>query len=161
MALAYKELTEADYAAIKAMLTSAYNDIVARNRLIGEAFELIESGMTLIGSTAIEDKLQEDVALTLETLRRGGIKIWVLTGDKTETAINISNACKHFSQRYPIAPKRLLSEMYICSFLSANTNTNTNTFAKNKEIQIRVKIVPKNVSENTKTNTFQKLLIYL
>jgi len=50
--------------------------------------------------------------------------------------------------------------MYICSFLSANTNTNTNTFAKNKEIQIRVKIVPKNVSENTKTNTFQKFLIY-
>jgi hypothetical protein len=53
------------------------------------------------------------------------------------------------------------SEMYICSFLSANTNTNTNAFVKNKEIQIRVKILPKNVFENTKTNTFQILLIYL
>jgi hypothetical protein len=51
--------------------------------------------------------------------------------------------------------------MYICSFLSANTNTNTNTFVKNKEIQIRVKILPKNVFENTKTNTFQILLIYM
>ena len=51
--------------------------------------------------------------------------------------------------------------MYICSFLSANTNTNTNTFVKNKEIQIRVKILPKNVFENTKTNTFQILLIYI
>ena len=57
--------------------------------------------------------------------------------------------------------------MYICSFLSANTNTNTNAFVKNKEIQIRVKILPKNVFENTKTNTFQilfnlfmKFLIY-
>jgi len=43
--------------------------------------------------------------------------------------------------------------MYICSFLSANTNTNT--FVKNKEIQIRVKILQKNVFENTKTNIFK------
>ena len=55
----------------------------------------------------------------------------------------------------------LKPEMYICSFLSAITNTNTNAFVKNKEIQIRVKILPKNVFENTKTNTFQILLIYL
>ena len=55
------------------------------------------------------------------------------------------------------------AEMYICSFLSANTKTNTNAFVKNKEIQIRVKILPKNVFENTKTNTFNlfmKFLIY-
>ena len=49
--------------------------------------------------------------------------------------------------------------MYICSFLSANTNKNTNTFEKNKKIQIRVKILPQNLFENTKTNTFQILLI--
>ena len=52
-------------------------------------------------------------------------------------------------------------EMDICYFLSANSNTNTNIFEKNKKIQIRVKILPKNVFENTKTNTFQILLIYL
>jgi hypothetical protein len=52
-------------------------------------------------------------------------------------------------------------EMYICSFLSSNTNTNINTFLKNKEIQIRVKILSKNVFENTKTNTFQILFKYL
>ena len=51
--------------------------------------------------------------------------------------------------------------MDICYFLSANSNTNTNIFEKNKKIQIRVKILPKNVFENTKTNTFQILLIYL
>ena len=44
--------------------------------------------------------------------------------------------------------------MYICSFLSANTNTNRNAFEKNKKIQIRVKILPQNVFENTNTNTF-------
>ncbi len=46
----------------------------------------------------VEDKLQEDVGDTLLHLRLAGIKIWVLTGDKIETAINISNSCKHFSE---------------------------------------------------------------
>ena len=43
----------------------------------------------LIGSSAIEDKLQANVSQTLEALKSAGIKIWVLTGDKVETAINI------------------------------------------------------------------------
>ena len=48
--------------------------------------------MTLVGSTAIEDKLQDDVATTIVSLRKAGIKIWVLTGDKIETAIQIGYA---------------------------------------------------------------------
>jgi magnesium-transporting ATPase (P-type) len=51
--------------------------------------EEIESGMTLLGATAVEDKLQEGVAETIESLRRGGIKVWTLTGDKQETAMSI------------------------------------------------------------------------
>ena len=45
--------------------------------------------MRLVGSTAIEDKLQEDVAETIRDFKSIGIKVWVLTGDKVETAINI------------------------------------------------------------------------
>ena len=52
--------------------------------------ELIEKDLILIGATAIEDKLQEGVPNCIETLSRAGIKIWVLTGDKMETAINIA-----------------------------------------------------------------------
>ncbi|CAN1321194.1 Phospholipid-transporting ATPase 3 [Linum perenne] len=55
--------------------------------------ELIEKDLILIGATAIEDKLQEGVPACIETLSRAGIKIWVLTGDKMETAINIAYAC--------------------------------------------------------------------
>ena len=47
----------------------------------------------LIGSTAIEDKLQDDVSGTLEFIKSAGIKVWVLTGDKIETAINIGISC--------------------------------------------------------------------
>ena len=69
-----------------------------RNAKVSKAFESIESGLSLIGATAVEDKLQEDVAITLEPLGKAGIKVWVLTGDKKETAVNISHACKHFSK---------------------------------------------------------------
>ena len=79
------------------MLKDAYNDIVHRKEMLSKCFDEVESELDLLGATAVEDKLQEDVADTLEKLRRGGIKIWVLTGDKRETAINISNSCKHFS----------------------------------------------------------------
>lgn len=43
----------------------------------------------LIGSTAIEDRLQEDVDKTIQFAKEAGIKVWVLTGDKIGTAINI------------------------------------------------------------------------
>jgi P-type E1-E2 ATPase len=50
---------------------------------------LIEHDLELVGSTAIEDRLQDEVKDTVEFMRRANIKVWVLTGDKVETAINI------------------------------------------------------------------------
>jgi phospholipid-transporting ATPase len=54
----------------------------------------IESNLVLVGATAIEDKLQDDVDITISRLKESGIKVWVLTGDKVETAINIGFSCK-------------------------------------------------------------------
>jgi phospholipid-transporting ATPase len=59
----------------------------------------IENKLDLLGATAIEDKLQDEVGLTIQTLKRAGIKIWVLTGDKIETAINIGYATKLLSDK--------------------------------------------------------------
>ena len=56
--------------------------------------EEIEKDLELVGATAIEDKLQDEVDLTITYLKKSGIKIWVLTGDKIETAINIGFSCK-------------------------------------------------------------------
>jgi phospholipid-transporting ATPase len=56
--------------------------------------EELEKDFDMIGSTAIEDKLQDEVGDTIKTLRNAGIKVWVLTGDKVETAINIGYSCK-------------------------------------------------------------------
>lgn len=55
--------------------------------------EEIERELELVGSTAIEDKLQDNVAEVISDIRQAGIKFWVLTGDKIETAINIGYSC--------------------------------------------------------------------
>ncbi|XP_023245345.1 phospholipid-transporting ATPase ID [Copidosoma floridanum] len=57
-------------------------------------YEEIEKDMTLLGATAIEDKLQDGVPQTIANLSLAGIKLWVLTGDKQETAINIGYSCQ-------------------------------------------------------------------
>lgn len=58
-----------------------------REELIEQVNDEIERGLRLLGATAIEDKLQDGVPETIADLKRSGIKIWVATGDKLETAI--------------------------------------------------------------------------
>ncbi|KAL2832828.1 hypothetical protein BDW59DRAFT_93039 [Aspergillus cavernicola] len=65
---------------------------------LDKAAELIEKDLDLLGATAIEDKLQDGVPDTIHTLQTAGIKVWVLTGDRQETAINIGMSCKLISE---------------------------------------------------------------
>jgi magnesium-transporting ATPase (P-type) len=53
----------------------------------------IEKNLEVMGVTAIEDKLQDGVPETLSALREAGVKVWMLTGDKVDTAINIGYSC--------------------------------------------------------------------
>lgn len=64
-----------------------------REAALDKVNALLECDLELIGATAIEDKLQEGVSETNHMIRKAGIKLWVLTGDKIETAINIGFAC--------------------------------------------------------------------
>ncbi|KAE9417253.1 hypothetical protein Angca_007598, partial [Angiostrongylus cantonensis] len=63
--------------------------IEGRQKALADVAEKIEVQMKLVGATAIEDKLQEFVPETVQTLMAADIRIWMLTGDKRETAINI------------------------------------------------------------------------
>ena len=76
------------------------NTTVSGNRAeeLDKAAEIIEHDFFLLGATAIEDKLQDGVPDTIHTLQEAGIKIWVLTGDRQETAINIGMSCKLISE---------------------------------------------------------------
>lgn len=74
------------------------NALHQRDRLLFESYNRMEWNLSLLGATGIEDRLQEGVPETIENLRDGGIIVWVLTGDKQETAINIAYSCRLFSQ---------------------------------------------------------------
>ncbi|CAM8884390.1 unnamed protein product [Rhodiola kirilowii] len=93
LCLAYKNLNADVYENWNEKFIQAKSALRDREKKLDEVAELIETELTMIGATAIEDKLQEGVPSCIETLSRAGIKIWVLTGDKIETAINIAYAC--------------------------------------------------------------------
>ena len=94
MTLAYKDINESEYKSWAEQYQEAASSLTNRSERIDEISEKIEKDLILLGATAIEDKLQEGVPDTISSLREAGIKVWVLTGDKLETAINIGFAAQ-------------------------------------------------------------------
>ncbi|KAF0478018.1 phospholipid-translocating P-type ATPase [Gigaspora margarita] len=89
LTVAYRVLDKSFYDSWANKYQEASTAINERSSKIDACAEEIEKDLILLGATAIEDKLQEGVPECIERLRGAGIKIWVLTGDKLETAINI------------------------------------------------------------------------
>ena len=87
--LAYKELNEKEWKDWNEKTIEAKKVIENREKKVAEVDALIEKDLILLGSTAIEDKLQDEGADTIRFMKRTGIKVWVLTGDKVQTAIEI------------------------------------------------------------------------
>uniref|UniRef100_A0A3Q3KLL6 Phospholipid-transporting ATPase n=1 Tax=Monopterus albus TaxID=43700 RepID=A0A3Q3KLL6_MONAL len=93
LALAYKDLDEEYFSQWKERHHEASTALEDRESKLDQLYEEIEQDLLLLGATAIEDKLQDGVAHTIEQLSKADIKIWVLTGDKQETAENIGYSC--------------------------------------------------------------------
>jgi phospholipid-transporting ATPase len=91
LVLAYRVISEEDYNKWNEIYQRAATSLRNREKMLEEAAELIEKHLILIGATGIEDKLQSGVPETITMLKKAGMKVWVLTGDKIETAINIGN----------------------------------------------------------------------
>ncbi|XP_076258648.1 ATPase phospholipid transporting 8B isoform X2 [Rhynchophorus ferrugineus] len=94
LCLAYCDLEENFFNDWKQRHQEAAVALEGRDEKLDAIYEEIERDMLLIGATAIEDKLQDGVPSTIANLILAGIKIWVLTGDKQETAINIGYSCQ-------------------------------------------------------------------
>jgi magnesium-transporting ATPase (P-type) len=65
-----------------------------KDEKLNSLFDSMERDLFYLGSSAIEDKLQENVAETIDHIMQANIRVWVLTGDKQETAIEIARSCK-------------------------------------------------------------------
>ncbi|XP_023080289.1 probable phospholipid-transporting ATPase VD isoform X3 [Piliocolobus tephrosceles] len=94
LCIAKKVMSDTEYAEWLRNHFLAETSIDNREELLLESAMRLENKLTLLGATGIEDRLQEGVPESIEALHKAGIKIWMLTGDKQETAVNIAYACK-------------------------------------------------------------------
>ncbi|XP_041099754.1 phospholipid-transporting ATPase ID-like isoform X1 [Polyodon spathula] len=134
LVLAYKDLEEGYFEDWKARHHEASTALEEREEKLDELYEEIENNLQLLGATAIEDKLQDGVPQTIEQLAKADIKMWVLTGDKQETAENIGYACNML--------REAMNEVFI---ISANTAEGVREELRNA----RRKIKPETVEAET------------
>ncbi|KAI0124735.1 hypothetical protein BJ170DRAFT_726371 [Xylariales sp. AK1849] len=93
LCIAERVLSESEYLEWRKEHDKAATALQEREEKLEEIADKIERELTLLGGTAIEDRLQDGVPDTIAVLADAGIKLWVLTGDKVETAINIGFSC--------------------------------------------------------------------
>ncbi|XP_043410829.1 phospholipid-transporting ATPase VA isoform X1 [Prionailurus bengalensis] len=94
LCIAKRVLSEEEYACWLQSHLEAESSLDNREELLFQSAIRLETNLHLLGATGIEDRLQDGVPETIAKLRQAGLQIWVLTGDKQETAINIAYACK-------------------------------------------------------------------
>ncbi|GIX64754.1 P-type ATPase 2 [Babesia caballi] len=102
LVFAKRDLSTAEFVEWNKKYLEAQSDILNREESVSRCASLIERDLELQGITGIEDKLQDGVGETIELLSAAGIKVWMLTGDNLETAINIgiaTNLLRVFSER--------------------------------------------------------------
>ncbi|GLV35748.1 uncharacterized protein CBL_01101 [Carabus blaptoides fortunei] len=97
LVMAKRTMTQAEYNDWARKHTECELSNDNHDRRIRDSYSSLEKNLTLLGTTGIEDRLQEGVPETLLALIEAGIVVWVLTGDKPETAINIAYSAKLFS----------------------------------------------------------------
>ncbi|MGH0185671.1 UNVERIFIED_CONTAM: hypothetical protein FKN15_018707 [Acipenser sinensis] len=126
LVLAYKDLEEGYFEDWRARHHEASTALEEREEKLDELYEEIEENLQLLGATAIEDKLQDGVPQTIEQLAKADIKMWVLTGDKQETAVNIGYACNMLREE--------MNEVFI---ISANTAEDVREELRNARRKIK------------------------
>ena len=94
LVLAERALSEAETEDWMRAYADASASLVNRDERLAACAEAIERECQLLGATAVEDKLQEGVPETVQTLRAAGALVWMLTGDKLETAVSIAHTCR-------------------------------------------------------------------
>ncbi|KAG8519340.1 putative phospholipid-transporting ATPase VA [Galemys pyrenaicus] len=94
LCIAKRVLSKEEYTCWLRNHLEAESSLDNREELLFQSAIRLETNLHLLGATGIEDRLQDGVPETIAKLRQAGLQIWVLTGDKQETALNIAYACK-------------------------------------------------------------------
>lgn len=126
LCIAQRELSEQEYQAWNKEHEIAASAVSEREDKLEHVSDMIERDLTLLGGTAIEDRLQEGVPDTIALLAEAGIKLWVLTGDKVETAINIGFSCNLLNNDMELIVFKIQDNDVAAA--SAQLDTHLNTF---------------------------------
>jgi phospholipid-transporting ATPase len=89
-----RKLSQSEFEEWQLAYENASTAVLGRGNLLRSVAANIETNVNILGATGIEDKLQDGVPEAIESLRQADIKVWILTGDKQETAISIGYSCK-------------------------------------------------------------------
>ncbi|KAK2949082.1 phospholipid-transporting P-type ATPase [Blattamonas nauphoetae] len=93
LAVATRLIPEKELDIFKQKLKTAQEQLVGREEATAKCFDELEHNMELVGCTGVEDELQEDCPQTISFLKECGMNIWILTGDKVATAVNVGFTC--------------------------------------------------------------------
>ncbi|XP_065454684.1 phospholipid-transporting ATPase ID-like isoform X3 [Chrysemys picta bellii] len=139
LVVAYKNLQEDYFEEWHKRHHEASTALDGREEKLSELYEEIEKDLMLLGATAIEDKLQDGVPQTIETLAKAHIKIWVLTGDKQETAVNIGYSCNmlHDDMKDVFIIEGNTSEAVLDELRTARKKMNPDSFLDSDEINLK------------------------
>ncbi|KAF8398072.1 hypothetical protein HHK36_016999 [Tetracentron sinense] len=94
LVIGMRELSGSEFEQWQSSYESASTALIGRANLLRRVAGNVENNLCILGASAIEDKLQQGVPEAIESLRQAGLKVWVLTGDKQETAISIGYSSK-------------------------------------------------------------------
>uniref|UniRef100_A0A7M4ER09 ATPase phospholipid transporting 8B3 n=1 Tax=Crocodylus porosus TaxID=8502 RepID=A0A7M4ER09_CROPO len=113
LCLASKEVKEKDYTEWSKKHHKASIMLENRAQELDKVYEEIEKDLKLLGATAIEDKLQDGVPETIQLLKKGNIKVWVLTGDKQGT-VYVAQGLSSILRSSPV-PLLSLKDKILCT----------------------------------------------
>lgn len=100
--ISMKVLSQAEFDSFMNEVKTASTSLNNKEELLTVAYEKIEKNLYIIGATIVEDKLQDNVPETIRDLHLANIKIWMLTGDKMDTAENIAKSCNLINQEMTV-----------------------------------------------------------
>ncbi|KAL2337339.1 hypothetical protein Fmac_011785 [Flemingia macrophylla] len=94
LVIGMRDLNASEFEKWHSAFEAASTAVLGRAAMLRRVSSIVENSLSILGASAIEDKLQQGVPESIESLRIAGIKVWVLTGDKQETAISIGYSSK-------------------------------------------------------------------
>ncbi|XP_029460604.1 probable phospholipid-transporting ATPase VA isoform X2 [Rhinatrema bivittatum] len=132
LCIAKRVLSKEEYACWLKNHLQAASSIENREELLFQSAIHLETNLHLLGATGIEDRLQDGVPETIASLRKAGLQIWVLTGDKQETAINIGYSCKLLDHDEEIITLNAESQEGCAALLKHSLHYVQSTFSKDQ-----------------------------